>query len=340
MARFVIRRAFFAIPTLIAISLIIFLILDLAPGDPTGNLPLTIPAEIREQIRENLGVNDPLLVKWLKWNELMFVNEPLEALHDTTGICIGECDGTRARIISWSSRSPAMDIIYQRLPQTLWVIGLAFVFGTIIAIPIGIYSAYKQYSAFDNIGTIVTMIGYSVPTFFTGLLAIVIFSSKLGWFPSFYDSTHDVQFTSLSSIWIQIKQLIMPVTVLTLFNTAALSRFTRSSVLDNLNSDFVRTARSKGVGERRVVLVHVMRNSLIPVVTLITLSIPGIFGGAIITEQIFRVNGLGALLITAIGQGDVPMVQTLTFIFAVLIVVFNLVNDVLIGFLDPRIRYE
>ena len=138
----------------------------------------------------------------------------------------------------------------------------------------------------------------------------------------------------------QVKQMIMPVAVLTLFNAAALSRFTRSSVLDNLNEDYVRTARSKGLSENKVVTTHVMRNSMIPVVTLIALSVPGIFAGAIITEQIFRINGLGQLLIISIGQSDVPMVQTLTFIFAVLIVIFNLVADIMYGILDPRIRYD
>ncbi len=339
MGRYVIRRTLFAIPTLLAISLIIFLILDFAPGDPAAQLPLTIPSEVRERMREALGFNDPFLIKWLKWNRLMFINEPLHAIDSIFGTCIGDCDN-RDRIISWSSRAPAMDIIYQRLPQTLWVLGLAFVLGTLLAIPVGIYSAYRQYSWFDNVGTVVTMIGFSVPTFFTGLLAITVFSIWLGWFPSFYDTTHDIEWTSLGSIWTQVKQMIMPVAVLTLFNAASLSRFTRAAVLDNLNQDFVRTARSKGLGERAVVLVHVMRNSLIPVVTLIALSIPGIFSGAIITEQIFRINGLGQLLVVAIGQGDVPMVQTLTFIFAVLVVAFNVVADVLYGFLDPRIRYD
>lgn len=339
MGTYVLRRTLFAIPTLIIISLIIFAILDLAPGDPTGNLPLTLPEEIKEAIRESLGFNDPFLVKWLKWMKLMFINEPLNLIDSIFGTCIGNCE-ERLRIISWSSRAPAVDIIYQRLPQTLWVLGLAFILGTMIAIPVGVISAYKQYSAFDNVGTFVTMIGYSVPTFFTGLLAIIIFSVWLGWFPSFYDGTHVVDWTSWDSISFQFKQMIMPVAVLTLFNTAVLSRFTRASMLDNLNEDYVRTARSKGLRENKVITKHVMRNSMIPVVTLIALSIPGIFAGAIITEQIFRINGLGALLITAIGQGDVPMVQTLTFIFAFLIVVFNLVADVTYGLLDPRIRYD
>jgi peptide/nickel transport system permease protein len=337
MGTYLIRRILFAIPTLLVISLIIFAILDLAPGDPAGQLPLTLPAEMKEAIREALGVNDPFLVKWLKWVQLMFINEPLHAIESIFNVCIGDCEA-RHRIISWSSRAPAIDIIYQRIPQTLWVLGLAFVFGTLIAIPVGVFSAYKQYSVFDNVGTFITMLGYSLPTFFTGLLAIIIFSVWLGWFPSFYDTTLVVN--SWDTFVLQVKQMIMPVAVLTLFNTAALSRFTRASVLDNLNEDYVRTARSKGLGERKVVLTHVMRNSMIPVVTLIALSIPAIFGGAIITEQIFRINGIGALLITAIGQGDVPMVQTLTFIFAVLIVGFNLIADVTYGMLDPRIRYD
>ena len=339
MGRYIIRRTLFAIPTLILISLIIFAILDLAPGDPTSNLPLTIPAEIREQIRESLGLNDPFLVAWLKWMRLMFINEPLNAIDSIFGTCIGDCEN-RARIISWSSRAPAIDVIMQRMPQTLWVLGLAFIFGILIAIPVGVISAYKQYSAFDNVGTFVTMVGFSVPTFFTGLLAIVIFSVWLGWFPSFYTTTHVVDWTSWESISFQLKQMIMPIAVLSLFNAAALSRFTRASMLDNLNQDYVRTARSKGLKENKVVMTHVMRNSLIPVVTLIALQVPGIFAGAIITEQIFRINGLGALLITAIGQSDVPMVQTLTFMFAVLIVLFNLIADVMYGVMDPRIRYD
>jgi peptide/nickel transport system permease protein len=337
MGRYVIRRILFAIPTLITISLIIFAILDLAPGDPTSQLPLTLPAEIREQIRESLGLNEPFLVKWVKWMRLMFINEPLNAIENIFNVCIGDCEG-RARIISWSSRAPAIDVIMQRIPQTLWVLGLAFIIGTLIAIPVGIISAYKQYSAFDNVGTLFSTIGFSVPTFFTGLLAIVIFSVTLDWFPSFYDTTLVVN--SWETLVQQVKQMIMPVAVLSLFNAAALSRFTRASMLDNLNEDYVRTARSKGVSERKVVMTHVLRNSLIPVVTLLALQIPGIFGGAIITEQIFRINGLGQLLIVAIGQSDVPMVQTLTFIFAVLIVAFNLVADVTYGFLDPRIRYD
>lgn len=339
MLRYIIRRSLLAVPTLVIISLILFLIMDQAPGDPAANLPLTIPAEIRERMRAAQGFNDPWWQQWLKWCRLMFLNEPLHLFESATGTCFGDCEN-RDRIISWSSRSPALDTIYQRLPQTLWVLGLGTVFGTLIAIPVGIMSAYKQYSLFDNVGTFVSMIGFSLPVYFTGLLAIVVFSVKLEWFPSFYDTTHDVQFTSWSSIWIQIKQLAMPVTILTLFQASSLARFTRASTLDNLNQEYVRTARSKGLSESKVVNVHVLRNSLIPVVTLLALTIPGIIGGAILTETVFRINGIGQLLITSIRGKDVPMVQTITFFSAFLVVIFNLLADAIYGLLDPRIRYD
>lgn len=339
MVRYVFRRGLLSIPTLLVISLILFTILDLAPGDPTSQLPLTIPAEVREQIRESLGFNDPFFTRWFNWVKLMFVNEPISAVEQVTGTCFGECED-RARIISWQSRSPALDIIYQRLPQTLWVMGLSLLFGILLSVPIGIYSAYRQYSTFDNVGTFVSMVGFSVPVYVSGLIMIYVFSVKLRWVPSFYDTTHEIQWTQWSTIWTQIKQLFMPVSVLTLFNAASLARFTRASVLDNLGQDYVRTARSKGLSEWLVVNRHVLRNSMIPVVTLVALSIPGIFSGAIITETVFRINGLGQLLFVSIGQNDIPMVQTLTFIFAFLTVMFNLVADVVYGLLDPRIRYE
>ena len=182
------------------------------------------------------------------------------------------------------------------------------------------------------------MVGFSVPPFFSGVLVIVIFSVQLGWFPSIYDTTLEV--TSWETFVKQLQQMVMPVMVLALQITAQLSRFMRASMLDNLNQDYVRTARAKGLGEYTVVMVHVLRNSMIPVVTVIALGIPSIFGGAIITEQVFKVNGIGQLLIGAIQANDLPMVQTLTFIFAVLIVLFNLIADVLYGILDPRIRYD
>ena len=337
MGSYILRRLLTAIPTLLVISFVVFAILDLAPNDPTGNLPMTIPQEVRAQIRESLGLGQPFHIRYVKWLRQFFVNEPLNIIEQVFDVQIGDSEG-RLRIRSWATRSPVIDLILERLPQTLWVVGLAYLASIVIAIPIGVISAYKQYSIFDQVGTFVAMIGFSVPTFFTGLMAIVIFSVHLSWFPSIYDTT--LRVTNIESLIAQIRQLFLPVAVLAFFQAAQLSRYTRSSMLDNLTQDYVRTARAKGLGERAVLVLHVLRNSLIPVVTLVALGIPGIFGGAIITEQIFRVNGLGQLLIGAIQGADIPLVQTLTFIFAVLIVIFNIIADVLYAVLDPRIRYE
>ena len=335
MLTFTIRRLLLAIPTLLFISFIIFLIVKLSPSDPTAGLPMTIPPEVREQIRESLGVNDPIFFQYFKWLKLMMWDEPLHLIQGWTGLEVAP-DGPR--IISYQTRSPVMELIMQRMPQTLWVVGTSYVVGILIALPIGIISAYKQYSVFDQVGTFISMLGFSVPTFFTGVLFIVIFAVHLGWFPSVYDTTHEV--TDWDSFVVQIKQIIMPVMVLGLYNASQISRFMRASMLDNLSHDYVRTARAKGLSEATVVLVHVLRNSMIPVVTVIALGVPSIFGGAIITEQVFKVNGIGQLLITAIQANDLPMVQTLTFIFAILIVLFNLIADMLYGLLDPRIRYD
>jgi peptide/nickel transport system permease protein len=337
MGRYIVRRLLTAIPTLLVISFVVFAILDLAPNDPTGNLPLTIPPEVRAQIRESLGLGQPFHIRYVKWLRQFFINEPLNLIEEVFDVEIGDSED-RLRIRSWATRSPVIDLIIERLPQTLWVVGLAYLVAIAIAIPVGVISAYKQYSIFDQAGTFIAMIGFSVPTFFTGLMVIIIFSVHLNWFPSIYDTTHKV--TDFESFIVQIRQLIMPVGVLAFFQAAQLSRYTRSSMLDNLSNDYVRTARAKGLSERAVLMIHVLRNSLIPVVTLIALGIPAIFAGAVITEQIFRVNGLGQLLILAIQGADIPLVQTLTFVFAVLIVLFNIVADVMYGVLDPRIRYD
>jgi peptide/nickel transport system permease protein len=337
MGKYIIRRLLVAIPTLIVISFVVFAILDLAPNDPTGNLPMTIPPEVRQKIRESLGFGQPFHIRYLKWMQQFFINEPLNIIEEVFHVTIGDSEN-RLRVRSWATRSPVIDLVIERTPQTLWVVGLSYIFSIIISIPIGVISAVKQYSIFDQVGTFASMIGFSVPTFFTGLVAIVIFSVELGWFPSVYNTTHVVK--DWESFIVQVKQMAMPVTVLTLYSAAQLTRFTRSSMLDNLNLDYVRTARSKGLKERIVITGHVLRNSLIPVATLIALGIPQIFAGAIITEQIFRVNGLGALLIIAIQGADIPLVQSLVFIFAVLIVAFNILVDLLYGMLDPRIRYD
>ena len=335
MLNFTLRRLLLAIPTLLFISLVIFLLLEASPGDPLGDVPLTVPPEVKEKMREALGLGQAWYVRYVLWLKQFFWIEPMHWFDQIFGT---DFSAGAQRIISFQSRSPVFDIIAQRIPQTLIVVGMSYVVGVMIAIPIGIVSAYKQYSWFDQIGTFVSMVGFSMPTFFTGVVLIIIFGVKLQWFPSVYDTTLVVN--DWGSFMQQVRQMIMPVTVLALYNAAQISRFMRASTLDNLGQDYVRTARAKGLGERKVVLKHVLRNSLIPVVTVIALGLPAVFGGAIITEQVFKVNGLGQLLISAIHGNDIPMVLTLTFIFAILIVMFTLIADILYGVLDPRIRYD
>jgi peptide/nickel transport system permease protein len=335
MLTYTLRRLLLSVPTLLFISLTIFLLLQLAPNDPMANVPLTVPPEVKQKMREALGLGQAWYIQYWKWLVQFFWIEPLVFIDWLTGTSFAE---GKFRAISWQTRGPVMDLVIQSLPQTLWVVGVAYVVAVIIAIPIGVYSAYRQYSIFDNAGTFVSMIGFSVPPFFTGPLLIFIFAVQLSWFPSTYNTIHEVN--DWNSFLVQLSQMFLPVMVLALQITAQLNRFMRASMLDNLLQDYVRTARAKGLKERTVVLSHVLRNSMIPVVTVIALQIPNIFGGAIITENVFQVNGLGYQLLIALQSNDMPTVMTFTFIFAILIVLFNIVADVLYGLLDPRIRYD
>jgi len=308
-----------AIPTLIVISFVIYAILALAPIDPLSQFGADprVPAEVRERIREALGLNQPWPIRYVRWMTAMFRGD------------FG---------VSFMSHSSVGDLIAQRLPNTLAVVGIAYVVGVLMGIPVGMISAVKRYSLFDHAATTFAFIGFSVPTFFTGLLLIIVFGIKLRWFPFIYSSTTQVH--DLDSLVFQIKQSIMPISVLALANVATIARYVRSEMLEHLPLDYVRTARSKGVVESLVVLRHVLRNSLIPVVTLVALGFPTIFGGAIVTEGIFRVPGIGELLVTSISNGDIPVVATVVFISAILVVLFNLFADVLYAVLDPRIRYS
>ncbi len=319
MSQYILRRLLIAGPTLLVISFVIFAVLALAPGDPLAQFALNpaIPQSTRENIRKQFGLDQPWPVRYVKW---------------VTNLARGDWG------FSFSTKGPVIDLVKQRLPQTLQVVGLAYIIAVLLAIPIGIIAAVKQYSIFDQISTLFSFIGFSVPSFFTGLLLMLVFAISLGWFPIVYSST--LQVKDWSTFTQQLRQMALPVAVLVVQQTAALTRFMRSSMLDNLPLDYVRTARAKGLGDRVVVMRHVLANSLIPVVTLIALGVPTIFAGAIITENLYRVNGLGQLLISSINNSDTPVVMALTFIFAVLTVLFNLVADILYGVLDPRVRYS
>jgi peptide/nickel transport system permease protein len=239
---------------------------------------------------------------------------------------------------SFVSRVNVDTLILQRLPTTLFVLGFAQLLGILIALPIGTYSAVRPYSLFDQVSTSLAFVWFSLPTFFTGLLFILFFSIYLDWLPFIYRA--DLGSTGFAWLRDQVKQSIMPIGVLGLFQAASLTRFVRSSVLDVIRLDYINTARAKGLSERVTIVKHVVRNALIPVVTLVALQIPLIFTGGIVTEQIFRVPGIGSLLIASILANDTPVIMAITFVFSALVVLFNLIADLLYGRLDPRISYR
>ncbi|MCK1652902.1 ABC transporter permease [Bradyrhizobium sp. 149] len=316
MSQFVLRRLLIAVPSLLAISLVLFIVLALAPGDPFSELATNpnVPPEVQAALRAKFGLDDPIYLRYLHWLNAM--------LHGDWGF-------------SFVSRMNVDTLILQRLPTTLYVIGSAQILALLIAIPVGVYAATKPYSLFDQVANTLAFVGFSLPTFFTGILFILIFSVTLDWLPFVY--TTDIKGTGIHWLLEVIRQAIMPVAVLGLFQAASMTRFVRSAMLDVIRLDYVTTARAKGIGQRRVIIKHVMRNAMIPVVTLIALQIPAVFGGAIVTEQIFRIPGIGSLLISSILSNDTPVVMAVTFVFACLVVLFNLIADVLYGWLDPRI---
>lgn len=318
MPQYLIKRLAFSIPTLIAISIIIFLILALAPGDPMSEFATnpSITEEVRENIRKSFGLAQPIYIRYFKWIFAFLTGD------------MG---------YSFSSRSPVSTIILQRLPTTLWVVGIAYILGILIAFPLGIISVIQRFSWIEQGIITFSLLGFSLPTFFTGLVLIIIFNVQLGWLPSFYNSTLRVH--DFSSFIEQIKQSIMPIMVLAFYQSAMLMRFIRSAILDEVNEEYVKTAYAKGLSYFAVFKDHIIRNAMIPVVTLIALDIPAIFTGALITEQVFRVPGIGSLLIDSIYRSDTPVVMAITFIYAILIVIFNLIADLTYGWLDPRVRY-
>ena len=316
MSKYFLRRVLISIPALLGISLVLFTVLASAPGDPFEELATNpnVPAEVRLNLRTQFGLDDPIPVRYVRWVAAM--------LKGDWGF-------------SFTSRVNVSTLIMQRLPTTLFVLGTAQLLAILVALPICVYSAVRPYSIFDQIATTFAFIGFSLPTFFTGLLFILFFSIYLDWLPFIYRA--DIAATGWRWVWEMTRQAIMPITVLGLFQGAAMTRFVRSAVLEVIKLDYVNTARSKGLSERVTIIKHVVRNALIPVVTLVALQIPGIFTGAVVTEQIFRVPGIGSLLISAILSNDTPVIMSITFVFSALVVLFNLIADLVYGWLDPRI---
>ncbi|KQL18670.1 ABC transporter permease [Cytobacillus solani] len=316
MASYIFRRTLMAIPLLLGITILSFAIIKAAPGGPVSMLmdPTMKPSD-REKFEEKYGLNDPVHVQYFKWLGNMVKGDFGNSLIKR-GV-------------------PVSELIMNRLPNTLLLMVVSTLLAALIAIPFGIYSAMRPYSKLDYTVTVGSFLGIATPGFWFGLMLIMFFSVKFAWFPTGGVATLNAPF----SIWDRIHHLILPAIVLATADMAALTRYTRSSMLDVLKQDYIRTALSKGFKEKKVVLKHGLRNGMIPIVTLFGLMLPSFIGGAAITEKIFAWPGIGSLFIDSAFQRDYPVIMALTVVSAIFVVIGNLLADILYAIFDPRIEY-
>ncbi len=317
MQKYIIRRLFQAVPLLIGITMISFFIIHLAPGGPAHVMisPEASPADIA-RIERALGLDRPIHVQYLMWVGRLLKGDFGRSFLDGQEVAVK---------------------IRERLPNTLMLTVVSFTLALCLAIPVGILSAVRQYSLLDNVATFIAFIGVSLPAFWFGLMLMLVFSVHFKLLPSHGLSTYGMAF----NLWDRIRHLIMPVTVLGYSGTVALyMRHTRSSMLEVIRQDYVRTARSKGLSERVVIYKHALRNALIPIITMFGLSLPGFFSGALITENLFAIPGIGRLALQSVFTRDYNVIMAINLIAASLVVAGNLVADILYATVDPRIRYN
>jgi len=327
MGSYITRRLLGAIPLVLGIATLIFLAIHLAPGDPTGiYFSPTMPAEVLQQLRRNLGLDQPLYVQYLKWL--------VAFLHGNFGYSLAQ------------SR-PVSDIVLETLPNTLLLTGSALVLVFLIGVLLGVLQAVRQHSWFDRLSSVVALFFYSMPSFWLALILMLVFSLKAHqwhWIISFPPtgmiSSYHEDFGFWGRLGDRLQHLVLPVATLTLALAAGVARYTRGQMLEVVRQDYIRTARAKGLPERTVILRHALRNSLLPLITLLGLYLPLLFSGAVFVEMIFAWPGMGRVIVDAISQRDYPLVMATSFIFAVLTVLGNLLADVLYAVADPRIRYD
>jgi peptide/nickel transport system permease protein len=317
MTRYIARRLAQMIPLLFGITVVLFAVIQAAPGGPEAALlesdRFIDPAMI-EAYRERLGVDRPLPVQYVRWLG--------GALRGDLGV-------------SFSTTRPVSEMIVERLPATLELMGASFLLAAALAFGLGVFSAVRQYSWFDHVGTGVSFVGIAMPVFWFALILQLVFAVWLGWLPVAGTET-----VGASSLGDHLLHLVLPASVLSFRYVAGWSRYLRSSMLDALRADFVRTARAKGLSERVVVGGHALRNAMIPVVSVMALNLSGLFSGAVITETIFAWPGIGRMFVQAMFSRDYPLLMGILLLGSTMVIVFNLVADILYGVLDPRIRYE
>jgi peptide/nickel transport system permease protein len=322
MLHYVIRRFIQMVPLLFVISVLIYLLLYLMPGDPLYSMLQDVHlvrAEDYQRLRALYGLDDPVYIQYWKWLWQMLQLNPG---------------------YSREFGQPVFDVIAPTLKNTLVLTLSAVVIGKILAVLFGIVSAVKQYSIWDYALTVFTFVGYSIPAFWLALMMIIVFAVKLGWLPTSGMISPEVARGTWAAVIDQTKHMILPVIVLSISEIIQVQRYMRSSLLEVLRQDYLTTARAKGLGERTVIGRHALKNALIPVVTVIAISMPRVIGGSTVVETVFGYPGMGRLLYTSIMGNDFVVAMTVVMIIAVMVVLFNLLADILYGWLDPRIRYQ
>ena len=320
MLKYIIRRLLHLIPVVIVISVLIFGIIKLAPGDPVGaNLDPKASAAQRQAERVRLGLDKPIPVQYLNWLKRSIKGD------------FGE---------SYMYKRPVSEVIPQFIMNSFILNVVTYILAFLISIPIGVVCAVKQYSKTDNFWTIFSIIGISMPSFFFGLLLIYIFAVKLNWFPingMVTPGKNAIGFVRFKDI---MYHMALPAIVLTVGSMASLVRYTRTSMLEVINQDYIRTARSKGLREKVVIYKHAFRNALIPIVTIIGFSIPGLFSGAVILEKVFVWPGIGNIMMDSISARDYNLMMALNMFFALLTLLGNLLADIGYALVDPRIKVD
>ena len=317
MRQYALKRIALIIPTVLLVSIIVFTVMRLLPGDPAlvilseGDASFT--QEELDDLRKQLGTDRPIPVQYLEW---------------IGGLVQGDL-GTSI----WRSGQPVTKLVGERIPRTLELAVLAILIAVVFAVPLGVISAIKPDSFIDYIARVVTLVGISIPTFFAGLLVVLLLSRGFGWLPplGFDDIWEDP--------WNNIKQMFLPALALGFYDMAFIARVTRSSMMEIIREDYMRTARAKGLAERIVLVRHGLKNAVLPILTISGWQFGRLFGGTVIIESIFKVPGIGTLLIETVFQRDFPTIQAIIIVIAVSIVIINLLVDLLYGLLDPRIRY-
>lgn len=318
MQRYIIKRLMTSLPLLVGITLLTFFIMQLTPGNPMQTMidPRISTADIA-RAQEHMGLNDPLIVQYFRWLG--------QIIHGNLGYTI-------------KTGQSVAGMIAERLPATLLLTVTAFLFSFVVGVPLGVYSATNKYTKRDYGLTVFSFIGISIPSFFFGIALIYLLAVKLSWFPTSGMATINMDGSGFALFLDKAKHLVLPALVLALPNLAVIMRFTRSSMIEVLTNDYIRTAKAKGLSDRKVKYKHALRNAIIPVITLFGLSIPTLFGGAYITETIFNWPGMGSLGIQSITAREYPVIMGLNLFTSLLVLLGNLTADILYAVVDPKIR--